>query len=80
MHPYRIFEDGVIECDGQLFFDDRDFSRYCEETEYAEEYWRKEDERLKEERMQELEEIMNLEDGVRDYALFEFDNPCNEDI
>lgn len=60
MHPYRVFSDGVIECDGQLFFDDRDFGRYYEETEYAEEYWRKETERLKEERIQELEEKFGL--------------------
>ena len=56
MHPYRIFSDEVIECDGQLFFDGRDFDRYCEETEFAEEYWRKELERAKEERILELEE------------------------
>lgn len=56
MHPYKVFSDGVIECDGQLFFDDRDFGRYCEETEYAEEYWRKQEEMEREERLMELEE------------------------
>ena len=54
MHPYRVFEDGVIECDGQLFFDDRDFAKYCEETEYAEEYWKQQEEIRKEEKLIDL--------------------------
>lgn len=60
MHPYKVFSDGVIECDGQLFFDDMDFGRYCEETEYAEEYWRKQEEMEREERLMELEEKFGL--------------------
>lgn len=60
MHPYKVFSDGVIECDEQLFFDDRDFGRYCEETEYTEEYWRKQEEMKREERLMELEEKFGL--------------------
>lgn len=55
MHPYKVFSDGDIECDGMIFTQSQ-FGRYCEDTERAEEYWRKEDERKREERLLDLEE------------------------
>lgn len=56
MRPYKINCHGDIECDGMIFLTDTDFDKYIEYTERIEEYWAKEEERIKEERLLELEE------------------------
>lgn len=56
MHPYKINCHGDIECDGMIFESDREFGQYIEYTEMCEEYWSKEEERQREERLLELEE------------------------
>jgi len=60
MHPYKINCHGDIECDGMIFTSDRDFVQYVEYTEMCEEYWSKEEERQREERLLELEENISF--------------------
>ena len=56
MHPYKINCHGDIESDGMIFTSDREFGQYIEYTEMCDEYWFKEEERIKEDKLLELEE------------------------
>jgi len=56
MHPYKVFKDGDIECDGMIFSSDESFAKYTEYTEMCEEYWAKEEERKREDRLLDLAE------------------------
>ena len=55
MHPYKINSHGDIECDGMIFTHSQ-FGKYSEDTERAEEYWRKQDEVAREVKLIEIED------------------------
>ena len=60
MHPYKINCHGDIECDGMIFTSDEEFGRYYEDTERDEEYWAKQEEREREDRLLDLEEKFGI--------------------
>lgn len=60
MHPYKINCYGDIEYDGMIFTSDKESRRYYEDTERAEEYWAKQEEREREDRLLDLEEKFRI--------------------
>lgn len=64
MHPYKVFKDGDIECDGMIFTSDDEFGRYVENTERAEEYWARQEEIERENCLLDLEEKYGINFGL----------------
>jgi hypothetical protein len=59
---YKIYDDGSISSDGYLFHDKEEFGKYCDYKEMCDEYWQKQEEIEREDRLMELEEkIRNFE-------------------
>lgn len=59
---YKIYDDGSISSDGYLFYNKEEFGRYRDYKEMCDEYWQKQEEIEREDRLMELEEkIRNFE-------------------